>query len=263
MAVPALALTTMLLVGALAGALWTSLHPGAIVGGAAGLDAWRDVLRDPRLRDAAAGSLVLAATTTALAIPLAIALAAGVRRSRVGLIATGLPVAVPHLVVGVGVVALLGPGGLVDRLLGGMPVRIVGDPHGVGMVLAYTAKEVPFLALVVLAGWDDETDDLLDAARSLGARWWRRSLDVLLPRIAPGLAVGAAVVSAFMVGAAEVPVLVGSSRHPTLATYALDATRTAGPAARPVATAALLLAAAASVALAAVPLWWVWQRRLR
>jgi ABC-type sulfate transport system permease component len=41
----------------------------------------------------------------------------------VGIIATGLPVAVPHLVVGVAVVALFGPGGLVDRLVGGMPIR--------------------------------------------------------------------------------------------------------------------------------------------
>jgi putative spermidine/putrescine transport system permease protein len=232
------------------------VHPGAIVGGAAGFDAWRDLLHDPRFREAAAGSLGLAATTTAVAVPLAVALAALVRRSRVGLIATGLPVAVPHLVVGVVVVALFGPGGLVDRLVGGLPVRIVGDPHGVGMVLAYTAKEVPFLTLVVLAGWDEETDDLLDAARSLGARGWRRTVDVLLPRIAPGLALGAAVVSAFVVGAAEVPVLVGSSRHPTLATYAIDATRMGGPAARPAATAALLLAALTSVALAAVPLLW-------
>jgi putative spermidine/putrescine transport system permease protein len=236
------------------------VHPGAVVGGPAGLDAWRVVLLEPRLREAAAGSLGLAATTTVVAVPLAIALAALVRRSRVALIATGLPVAVPHLVVGVVVVALFGPGGLVDRLVGGLPVRVVGDPHGVGMVLAYTAKEVPFLALVVLAGWDEETDDLLDAARSLGARWWRRSVDVLVPRIAPGLAVGAAMVSAFVVGAAEVPVLVGSSRHPTLATYAIDATRIGGPAARPAATAALLLAALASVVLAAVPLWWARRR---
>jgi putative spermidine/putrescine transport system permease protein len=258
-----LAVTVFLLIGALTGALWTSLHPGAIVGGATGLDAWREVLRDPHLWEALAGSLELAAVVTVVAVPLSIVLAALVRRSRVALIATGLPVAVPHLVVGVVVVALLGPGGMVDRLVGGMPVRVVGDPLGLGMVLAYTVKEVPFLALVVLAGWDDDTDDLLDAARSLGASRWRRSTDVLLPRVGPGVAVGAAVVGAFVVGAAEVPVLVGSGRRSTLAMYAIDATRVGGPAARPVATAALLLTAGASMGLAALPLWWVRRRGIR
>lgn len=205
--------------------------------------------------------MLLAAATTALAVPLAVGLAGLVRRSRVTLTATGLPVPVPHLVVAAVTVVALGPGGLLDRLAGGLPIRVVGDAHGVGMVLAYVYKEAPFLALVVLSAWDDATDDLLDAAKVMGAGMWRRTRDVLLPRVAPGLSTGAAVVTAFVVGAAEIPLLVGSSRSQTLATYAIDVTRLDGPAARPAATVALLVAAATAFAMTGVLALMVPRRR--
>lgn len=262
-AVPAIVVIATLLIGALAGALWTSLHPGAIVGGDIGLDAWRALLGDDRLREALAGSVVLAVASTTVSSLIAVLLAPAVRRSRVTRLTAGVPVAAPHLVIGVLVVTILGPGGLAGRILGGLPLRVVGDEHGLGMLLAYVLKEVPFLILVVLASWASATDDQLEAARSLGASRWRCTRDVLVPRMAPGLAAGAAVVSAFVVGAAEIPVLVGSNRNPTLATYALDVTGIAGPSARPQATAALLLAAAVAVVLAAGPLWWAARRRLR
>lgn len=242
----------MLLAGAVGGALWTSTHPGAIVGGDASLDAWRSVLSDPRFLDALRFTFVLAALTTSVAVPLALIGAVVVRSSRLGLVAMSLPIPVPHLVVAAVAVVALGPGGLVDRVAGDLLPEVVGDPNGLGIVLVYLYKEVPFLVLVVLAGWTRAIDELLDAAEVAGAARWRRTIDVLLPRIAPGLAVAAAVVAAFVVGAAEIPLLVGPSGKSTVATYAIDVVRLDGPAARPAATVALLAATAAAAVAAGI-----------
>jgi ABC-type Fe3+ transport system permease subunit len=77
-------------------------------------------------------------------------------------------------------------------------------------------------------------------------------VDVLVSRVAPGLALGAAVVAAFVIGATEVPLLVGPTSRDTLATHALQLTSLGGPAARAHAAAVLLLAGALAPA-AVVP----------
>jgi putative spermidine/putrescine transport system permease protein len=248
-AIPAVAIVVVLFTGAMVGAAWTSLHPGAIVGGSLGAGAWREVLADPAFRRALAFTLWLAVASTALAVPAALALAVAVRRSSLARLGVAAPVPVPHLVVAALAVLWLGPGGLADRLLGGLPVELVGDRAGVGIILTYLYKEAPFLALIVLAAWDRATDDLLEAAAAFGAGPVRRTLDVLVPRVAPALALGAAVVAAFVVGATEVPLLVGSSGRDTLATHSLDLTRLGGPAARAQAAAVLLVAGALAAAL--------------
>jgi putative spermidine/putrescine transport system permease protein len=62
--------------------------------------------------------------------------------------------------------------------------------------------------------------------------------------------VGSIIVAAFVLGAFEVPLVVGPNYPPTLATYAYDATRGDLLAGEGVAAAALLVAAVAAIALA-------------
>ncbi len=61
-----------------------------------------------------------------------------------------LPVPVPHLLVAVVAVLWLAPGGLADRLLGGLPIDLVRDRFGAGIILVYVYKETPFLVLLML-----------------------------------------------------------------------------------------------------------------
>ncbi len=63
------------------------------------------------------------------------------------------PGAIPRGRVGVRAVVWLGPGGIADRVLGGLPIDLGRDPRGAGIVLVYVFKETPFLALLVLAAW--------------------------------------------------------------------------------------------------------------
>ncbi len=240
---PAFGVVGVLTLAGVMGAVRTSLRRGLLSGQGTGLDAWRRVLADPGFLRSLSFTARVTALSLALALPMAIGLALALRRSRWAPAALGLPVAAPHLVVATLVVLWLGPGGLVDRVVGGLPVSLVGDRAGLGIVAVYVVKEAPFLAVMALAALDEATAELEATAALLGAGRWARWRDVILPRLARPLAAGSAVAAAFVVGGVEVPLAVGPTRPALLGPYALDVVRLAGPAGRADAAAAELLAA--------------------
>jgi putative spermidine/putrescine transport system permease protein len=141
-----------------------------------------------------------------------------------------LNLAFPHLVWAVALGLLLAQSGLLARVayaLGLIDVPaefpvLVRDRYGLGVILHYVSKEIPFLALIVLAVLRTQgaTYDLV--AENLGADYWQRLRYVTLPLVLPALAAGSALVFAFVLGAYEVPALLGV-RHPrTLAVLALE-----------------------------------------
>lgn len=254
---PVIITMTVLFGGALVGIVVESLRPGRISGGSIGFSAWGAVLHDPALWRSVLFTLWIAVAATALAAVLGLVAAVLLRRAGFGRVMLGAPVAVPHLVVAALAVVWLAPGGIVERILGTNPFPLVGDAHGFGIIAVYVYKEAPFLALLALAAWDGPTEALEEAAATLGATRWRRLRDIVLPRVGPPLAGGSLIVAAFVIGATEVPLVVGPTRSDTIATYALSLTRTDGPAARPAASAALVVAAVISLLLGAgcVAVW--------
>jgi putative spermidine/putrescine transport system permease protein len=161
-----------------------------------------------------------------------------------------LPVGVPHLLVATVAVAWLAPGGLAERALGALPVELVRDRAGLGVVLVYLYKETPFLVLLLLAGMGRGLAQREEAAAVLGATAWQRLRWVMWPTIRAPLAGGALIVAAFVLGAFEVPLAVGPSYPPALATYAAEQPQLDLAAGQARAAVALLVAAAASVVLA-------------
>lgn len=251
-AVPALVVVTVLAGGASVGAVVTSLDTTPLRPGGWGLDAWRTAAVDPDLRDAVVFTVTTTVVGTALSLVLGIALAAVVRgRSWARAVAT-LPVLVPHLLVAVVAVAWLGPGGLVDRVLGDLPVQLVRARSGAGIVLVHVVKEAPFLALLALATWDERVAAREEAAAVLGAGPWDRFRLVVLPALRVPLTIGTTVVAAYLLGSFEVALLVGPTRPDTVATWALRATRTASLSGQSVAAAVLVATAVATLAVAAL-----------
>ena len=59
--------------------------------------------------------------------------------------------------------------GLVDRLVAGLPFDVVRDRSGLGILIVYLVKEVPFLALPLLSAWDDDVATRGEAAPAHGA----------------------------------------------------------------------------------------------
>lgn len=245
--VPAVAVVVLLFGGALVGAARTSVAP--LPGRPADLDAWRRVLSDPAFHEAIWFTLGVALVATVLSVLLALPVAALLRGRVVVQALVSLPVLLPHLLVGVLLVLWVGPGGLVDRLVDGLPV-VVRDRLGVGIVLVYVAKEVPFLALLVVAAWDDHVAAREEAAATLGAGAVRRLRHVVWPSVRAPVVLGATVVAAFVLGSLAVPAVVGPTTPLTVPGYAFRATRLGGLTGQADAAAALLLASVAALLLA-------------
>ncbi len=249
---PALVVLVTLFGGALLGALRSSVTPLDATGvGDAGLATWRALLHDPAFLDAIWFTLRLAAVATFSAAAIALGAALVLRHRGTGLRAmASLPVPVPHLLVAVVAVLWLAPGGLADRILGGLPFELVRDQAGIGIVLVYVYKEVPFLVLLLLATMGRGLAEREEAAAVLGASQRQRLAWVVWPAVRGPLVVGAILVGAFVLGAFEVPLTVGPNYPPTLAEYALQATQNDVLAGEGLAAAALLCTAVLSIALA-------------
>lgn len=245
---PACLVLLVLFGGALAGIARASLVP---LGGGVTLDAWRAVFSDPAFGESVRFTLQVTVLATAISAAAALALAAALRpRGTVPRALLALPVPVPHLLVATLAVLWLAPGGLADRILGGLPLDLVRDEAGLGVTLVYVYKEAPFLALLVLAACDRELGDREEAAAVLGASAWQRMRWVTWPAVRAPLVLGSIIVAAYVAGSFEVPLLVGPNAPPTLATYAFEATQGDVLAGLGPAAAALLLVSAFSVALA-------------
>jgi putative spermidine/putrescine transport system permease protein len=258
-ALPAAGVIGLLFGGALVGAVRTSLQPDPLAG-AYSLDAWRAVLGDARFGAAVAFTTAVAAITTALSVLIAVPVAAALRgRGWSRTIAT-LPVLVPHLLIAAVAVLWLGPGGLVDRVVAGLPFDVVRARSGLGIVIVYLVKEVPFLALLVLSVWDDDVAAREEAAAVHGACPVATIWHVVLPAVRGPLVMGALVIAAFVLGSFEVPLVMGPTTPDTIATYALAVTQVADLSGRAESAAALLVATAGAFLLAAAAGVVVWRR---
>lgn len=259
-AIPALVIVGGLSVAALAGLVSNSLRPGALVGGSYGTDAWRRLLAEPSFGDAAVFTLRAAVIATLISVAITVPLAFALRKSSAfarGLIAFPIPVA--HLVVASLLVLWMGPGGVLDRTIGTLP--IVADRFGWGVIAVYVLKEVPFLTVLALGALGDEDLRREEAARTLGASRWGRWRAVLLPQLTGPLLLGSLVVSAFVVGSTEVPQIVGPLSPDALTTWSITITRIRGPVARADAAAALVVTSLIVLALAGFALFLATRRR--
>ena len=238
-------------VAALVGLISNSLRPGALLGGSYGTDAWRRLISDPTFGDALIFTIRSAAIATVLSVLIAVPLAFALRRASSfsrALIAFPIPIA--HLVVASVLVLWLGPGGLLDRTVGTLP--IVADSFGWGVIVVYVLKEVPFLTVLALAAFGDEDQRREEAARTLGASRWERWRAVLIPRVGGPMLLGSLVVAAFVVGSPEVPLEIGNLAPDALTTWSITTIRIRGPIARADAAAALVVTSLVVLFLAAI-----------
>lgn len=146
------------------------------------LDTWRTVLGDSALLTAAVNSTLIALAVTALtalvALPTAWAMAKlPLRHRRAVEIFVLAPVIVPGIVVATGV-------GQVFLMLG-MAYTVIG------VVLVQMVGTLPLMVRLLAASFEVLPDELLHAARSLGARPLQVGWHVVLPLSVPGLLAGA------------------------------------------------------------------------
>ena len=216
----------MLFVGGLYAALLQSLgYLPAIGMTEVSFEAYREVLGSKDFLDSLLLTVYVAGVSTVLATALAVLAALALRHSpgRISSVVFQIPITVLHLVDAVGIALVVSQSGLGARLaavlgLIGEPAdfpALLYDRYSIGVILTYVWKEVPFIALVVLAGLRGVAAELEEAAKTLGANAWQRFWYVIFPVIAPGVVAASLIVFAFTFGAFEVPYLLGQD-YPTM-----------------------------------------------
>ena len=226
MLLPALLVVGVLFGGSMIYGLLQSLGWQPVIGRTRlSLDAYRSILTGAEYSapfwSALAFSAAIAAVSTVASAVLAIAAALVLRRAFLGkrlasfLLQFSLPI--PHLVAAIGMLFLLSQSGLVARAAAAVgliaaplefPV-LVRDTLGVGIVVAYLWKEIPFIGLIVLATLQSLGQDHEEAARTLGARPWQRFARVTFPLIRPAVVSTSLIVFAYVFGAYEIPAVLG------------------------------------------------------
>lgn len=171
-----------------------------------------------------------ASTVAAVAVGLGVALSLFglVRGRRAAYAVLQVPLGVPHLVIAVAFVTLLAPSGWVARLafVSGIIASpdafpaLVYDRFGIGIILAYLAKEVPFLAITSTAMLLRIDSEYGDVARTLGASPWQRFRYVTWPLVRPGVTAAGLMVFAFVFAAFDTPFILGRAYPSMLAVVA-------------------------------------------
>jgi putative spermidine/putrescine transport system permease protein len=228
---PALAVVLLLFGGGIVLGIVQAMGylPGAGLGHL-GFHHFAQVLGDPDFATSFALTFYVAGVSTVIAAGLSIlaALALASLHSRWVHFIFQIPLTVPHLVIAVAVMFLLAPAGLFSRAavalgLIGSPADfplLVNDNWGIGIILVYVWKEIPFMTLMILAVLRNAGRDLLDVGRTLKADPWQRFRHITLPIIFPALGAACLIVFAFTFGAFEVPYLLGRTYPMTLPVWA-------------------------------------------
>ena len=213
-------------------------------------------------------SLKIAILSSVFACVLGVALSMALIKTRkvrgATLYAIRLPILVPHAVVAVFVVQILGQTGLIARL--GYALGLLEDytqfpqflytPSYFGTILAYLWKEIPFVAYFVLAFMSAISDTLGEAAENLGASPLGSFFEVTLPLSLNVIAKAFLIIFIFAFGGYELPLLLGSTLPKALSVQTYLAYMSPDLLQRPLAMAMngtmLLLSAAMSFAYALV-----------
>lgn len=135
------------------------------------------------------------------------------------LYAVRMPILVPHAVVAVFVIQLLGQTGLLARIAYALGVlndygdfpQLLYTSGYFGTIAAYLWKEIPFVAYFVLAFISGISHTLGEAAENLGASPWRSFFSVTLPLSLPVIAKAFLIIFIFAFGGYELPMLLGAT----------------------------------------------------
>jgi putative spermidine/putrescine transport system permease protein len=219
---PALAVITLLFVGALAFGVLQSLNIVNFAGASdPSLDAYVNTFNNPVFWESLWLSLRIALLSTAISIVLAVGTALLIfhteRGRRVTTFIYQFNLPIPHIVGGVAMLLLLSQSGFFSRIAFALGLTdapadfppMTNDRWGIAIIAEYVWKETVFIGVVVLAALQGGVAEYEQLARTLGASRWKRFWHVILPLITPAIVSTSIIVFAFSFGAFEIPFMLG------------------------------------------------------
>lgn len=169
-------------------------------------------------------SLFSSITAVIIGVILAYSMLINKHRKSIEKILYILPIIVPHMVAAFLMFNILSQSGLLPRILyhlGRLKEQsdfpsLIFDRYGIGIIITYLWKEIPFVAMVVYTFISNINKNLEDVALNLGASRRQFFWHVILPLSWPSIISTFIIIFSFSFGAFEVPYLLGPTTPKTL-----------------------------------------------
>lgn len=184
---------------------------------------YKEVLTKPDLLKSVLYSLKIAFSSALLSTAAGTALCALLvtsRRTKGNMMRiVQLPIIVPHVVVALFVINICSQNGLLARVCYWLGVikeqqefpMVLYGPSGIGIVIAYLWKEIPFIVYFVIALMANIDGKLGEAAVNLGADRLQTFFRVTLPLCIHTICSGFLIIFVFALGAYELPFILGAT----------------------------------------------------
>ncbi|RVT82605.1 ABC transporter permease subunit [Rhodobacteraceae bacterium CCMM004] len=157
---------------------------------------WSDTMGKKAFDKAVRYSIYVGVLSAIFSVILAYPLAIWLRKPFAGSVTIGAVLKAPLLVHGLVAaflyINIISYNGLLNQVMQGLgiwdgPKRLQNDRNAIGVLILQTWKNMPFALLLLTGAVQAISDDVLDAARDLGAGSWARFRKVIAPLTVSGL----------------------------------------------------------------------------
>ncbi|ENK0839777.1 ABC transporter permease subunit [Clostridium botulinum] len=146
------------------------------------------------------------------------------KRSKILDVIYKMPIMIPHTVAVLLIINMLSQNGILARILYNLGLissrnvfpALIMDRLGIGIIITYVWKEVPFIILVIYAVLTNIDEKMWHLSRTLGASRTQTFFDVIFPILMPSILSSFIIIFAFSFGAFEVPYLLGPTTPKSL-----------------------------------------------
>jgi putative spermidine/putrescine transport system permease protein len=191
------------------------------------LDYYKTILTNKQFIDSLTLSLKTSFISSIIAVILGVVLAYFMSKDRFSkfrYFLLNLPIIVPHIVVVLLIFSIFSKTGILSRVLYNLNIikdssefiNLVNDKNGIGIILVYIYKGMPFIAMTtynVLKSLDNKLEEI---AMNLGANRYQTFRLIILPQIMPTILSSFIIIFAFSFGSFEVPFLIGATNPKAL-----------------------------------------------
>lgn len=141
-----------------------------------------------------------------------------------------IPITIPHIIVALMIMQLLSQSGLISRIayhlhlvssIDAFPL-LVNDHWGISIIIVFLYKEIPYVAVTMLAILKQLHSGYDLVARNLGASRWQAFWHVTLPLVQPTLFTLFIILFCFTFANFEVPYILGNPANETIALTIYD-----------------------------------------
>ena len=227
------------------------------------LEHYRQVFTDFRFISSLRHTFYIALTSSVLSVVLGVFVAFLIHKARRGnklsFTLYRVPILIPHVVVIIVIFHIFFQSGIISRFAYSLGLiesandfpLLIYDRAGLGIILVYLYKQIPFVALMVFTISRNLDSKYFHVAENLGASPFQIMTRITLPLLAPTILSAFLITFAFGFGAFEVPYLLGSPARHTLPILAFIEYRSPVLADRP-------SAMAVNVVISAISLLMIW-----